>query len=86
MPISGLVVSLSADATQRDAAKSKIAADPRVQLGESAPQRLAIALETATEDEDRHFWRWLNAISGVEFVEVAFIGFDTDSEQLNQTQ
>ena len=79
MPISGLVVTLAPDHKIREHALEAIAADPRVEMGEQLSHRLAIIVETSSSAEDRLFWHWLNELSGVEFVEVAFVGFDEPS-------
>jgi hypothetical protein len=44
--------------------------------------RLAIVLDTASEEEDRQAWDWLGSLAGVSFVEVAFVGFEQPKESL----
>jgi len=84
MPISGLVVSLTADPKLREQATSTIASDPRVEVGTTTTQQVAIVVETSSSVEDRQFWQWLNDLPGVCFVTVAFVGFE-QSESANNS-
>lgn len=79
MPISGLVVSLTAEGDARRDAIDAIAADQRIEIGESSAHRMALVVETVSKDEDRQVWEWLNDLAGVVLVEVAFVAFDQPS-------
>ena len=76
MPVSGLVVSLSEGSQLRAEALSAIRRETRITMGDMAANRLALVLDTASSEEDRQLWDWLGSLSGVSFVEVAFIGFE----------
>ena len=79
MPISGLVVSLTAEAAMRENARAIIASHPNVEVGETGNCRMAIAVETNSREEDQAFWQWLNELPGVSMVDVAFVAFDSDA-------
>ena len=76
MPVSGLVVSLSDGPQPRAEALSAIRREARITMGVFEANRLAIVLDTASSEEDRQLWDWLGSLSGVSFVEVAFVGFE----------
>ena len=76
MPVSGLVVSLSDEPQPRSEALAVIGREARITMGVLEANRLAIVLDTASSEEDRQLWDWLGSLSGVSFVEVAFVGFE----------
>lgn len=76
MPVSGLVITLANDRQRRDTALAALSQEPRIELGVLRASRLAIVVDTATPEDDQQLWQWLNALPGVEFVEVALVGFD----------
>ena len=76
MPVSGLVISLCDGPESRAGALSAIRQETRITMGVLAANRLAIVLDTASSEEDRQLWDWLGSLSGVSFVEVAFVGFE----------
>ena len=76
MPISGLVVTLSSDARAREAALEALRNHPQIELGDGSPHRHPIVVETANSDETSCFWEWLQALPGVEFVDVAYVHFE----------
>ena len=76
MPVSGLVVSLSDEPNPRVAALVVIGREPRITVGVSAGNRLAIVLDTDSSEQDKQLWDWLDSLPGVSFLEVAFVGFD----------
>jgi nitrate reductase NapAB chaperone NapD len=82
MPVSGLVVSLCKEARPRAEAIEKMAQEPRITVGALAANRLAIVLDTASSEEDKQLWDWLNALPGVTFVQVAFVGYEPKGESL----
>ncbi|GAA4443507.1 hypothetical protein GCM10023156_00650 [Novipirellula rosea] len=84
MPISGLVVTLSDNDTERANALNSLRRDPRIELGISEPEqrhamRIPIVVDTQSNDEDKQVWQWLNELTGVVFVDVALVGFESDS-------
>lgn len=77
MSISGLVLTLSHDATA-DVAVSELAIDPRLTLGDRFGRRLAIVAETASVEADRDLWDRLRGTPGITNVDVAFVHLDAD--------
>lgn len=80
MPVSSLVLHLNPQAELRARALEEVAAHPAFLLGEPLERLLPAALETADEQENKACWRWLNALPGVDFVEVLSVVFATDPE------
>jgi nitrate reductase NapAB chaperone NapD len=76
MPVSGLVVTLTSQSPQREAAIEEIRADLRIEIGAIGPSKMAIVVDTATSSDDKRLWEWIQAIEGVLQVEVALIGFE----------
>lgn len=84
MPISGLVVTLSDNDTERADALAALRRDRRIELGITEPEqqhamRIPIVVDTRSNDEDKQVWQWLNDLAGVVFVDVALVGFESDS-------
>jgi nitrate reductase NapAB chaperone NapD len=76
MPVSGLVVTLTDDQERRDSALAAIRREPRIEIGMMEARQLAIVVDTPSGDDDRQLWQWLNSLPGVEFVDVALVGFE----------
>ncbi len=76
--ISGLVATLTADATLADSALQAIAQHPALESGSQEGRRLPLVLETATPDESHALGDWLVELPGVEHVDVAFVHWDDD--------
>jgi len=84
MPISAVVVTLKADASQREIALSKLRAHPRLILGELQKCQLPVVIDTETiveginivDDE-------LPNMVGVEFVHVVCVDF-SDVEDFDE--
>jgi len=80
MPVSGLVLTLSADAPDRDAALAALRADSRVTVGELVAASLPVVTETDTMDAHEALWHELAALEGVLMVRLAFHDFsDVDA-------
>lgn len=75
MSVSALVLHLNPDSELRALAVSEVAAHPAFLVGEPTQRLLPAALETADERENKSCWRWLNALPGVDFVEVLSVVF-----------
>ena len=75
MPISGLVLSLTADARLDDLV-AELGHDPHIDVGTASRRRLPLVLDTADPGEDRALWEWIRSRSGVIHVDVTFIHFD----------
>jgi nitrate reductase NapAB chaperone NapD len=76
MPVSGLVVTLTPEPRRREEALAAIGREPCIEVGASEAGRLAIVVDTVSSEDDRQVWEWLNALPGVEFVDVALVGFE----------
>ena len=79
MPISGLVVTLR-NGRERDAI-DQIRQHPRFETGSHQSQRLPVVLDTPDRDEDKRCWQWLNALDGVDHVDVAMVHFEDADAQ-----
>lgn len=75
MAISGLVLTVA----EGYAAKvtDALRADPRITVGPAQGSRLPVVIETAGVVEDDEAWAWLHSIPGVDFVDVAYVHFET---------
>jgi hypothetical protein len=78
MPISGLVVTLTEDLAQQEAALSAMRKHPAFELGERRHNQVPLVVETVGDEDDRLMWEWLYALPGVAMVVVAFVHFDDD--------
>jgi len=76
--ISGLVVTLTADATLAQSALQAIAQHPALEPGPQDDRRLPLVLETATPGESHILSEWLSELPGVEHIDVAFVHWDDD--------
>ncbi len=86
MPVSGLVVSLVPDPSQRRDALAKIAAHARIEVGQDDGHCVAIVTDTPSAQADKALWDWIYQIPGVIHLEVAFVGFDEDVDESTQSQ
>ncbi len=77
MPVSGLVLTLGPEGTQRDATLTTLGADDRVTIGELAEDGAALPVVTETDDLIEHeaLWHELAALEGVLQVRLAFHDF-----------
>ena len=76
MPVSGLVVSLSDQPALREKAMDAIRDEPRIEIGVTKSRRMAIVIDTASSDDDKQLWNWLQELPGVAFVDVVMVGFE----------
>lgn len=75
MPLSSLVIHLGADPTLQASACAALAANPAFSIGDPSRRLLPAALDSASEEENKACWGWLNSLPGVEFVEVLSVCF-----------
>lgn len=80
MPISGLVLTLSKNSADRERAIQAIQQEPRVEIGPTVSNRMAVVLDTQSTDEDKQLWNWLSDLSGVVFIDVVLVGFEQSDE------
>ena len=76
MPVSGLVVSFTDQPALREKAMDAIRDEPRIEIGVAKSRRMAIVIDTASSDEDKQLWNWLQELPGVVFVDVVMVGFE----------
>ncbi len=77
MAISGLVLTLSADAAA-DVALSTLAADPRFTLGDRIGRRIPVVAETRGPHADHDLWDELGSTPGITHVDVTFVHLDNE--------
>ena len=78
MITSGLVLTLNADAALAEQAVASLHARPEFTPGERNDRWLPVALEAADDAESRNLHDWLNALPGVEFVDVVYVDFEEE--------
>ncbi len=78
--MSGLVVTLSNDATARAAAVERIAGHPAISAAAVKDHWLPIAVEARDQRESRAIHDWLMALEGVEYVDVVSANFLPEEE------
>ena len=76
MPVSGLVVSLAESPELRQLAIDAIDQESRIDIGVIESQRMSIAVDTHSSEEDKELWQWLTNLPGVDFVDVVMVGFE----------
>jgi hypothetical protein len=78
MPISGLVITLNSDAELAAQAVATLSARPEFTPGERNTRWLPVAMEARDDGASRDLHDWLNALPGVDFVDVVFVNSDED--------
>ncbi len=76
MPINGLLLKLSPDPAIADAALTLISERPEASLGDTQDRWQPIAVDTPDVRAAHDFHEWLEALPGVEQVDVIYVGFD----------
>jgi hypothetical protein len=76
MPVNGLLLTLSADRVLAEAARNRISTRPEATQGETQDRWQALAVDTADVKAAHDFHEWLEALPGVEQVDVIYVGFD----------
>jgi len=79
MPVNGLLVKLSLDPLLADAALARISKCPEVLLGDAQDRWQPLAVDTPDVRAAHNFHEWLEAVPGVEHVDVIYVGFDEPS-------
>ena len=79
MPVNGLLLTLSADPALADAARATISTRPEATQGEMQERWQPLAVDTADVKAAHDFHEWLEALPGVEQVDVIYVGFDEPS-------
>lgn len=81
MPISGLLITLDRDRSQRASALAALRDHPSIDVGDGEDHRVPIVVDTLSSDEDRTVWEWLHELPGVMFVDVVYVYFDEDGQR-----
>ena len=81
MAISGIVITLSDDPDQQTQTMAKLAADPRLELGQAKGNQLPAVLCTPSVDDDQHAFDVISAVEGVVCVSIAVVHFDDEGVQ-----
>lgn len=76
MPVNGLLLTLSPDSGLADEARARIATRAEASLAEPQGRWQAIAVDTPDVKAAHDFHEWLDALPGVEQVDVIYVGFD----------
>jgi len=78
MPISGIILTLTADPDRRAVAMASLERHAMIEVGEERGLRRAVVVDSPDEETDRSVWQWLHEIDGVTFVELVSVYFDRD--------
>jgi len=78
MPVSGIAITTTGDATIEKVCAA-LAQDERVQVGPINGRRIAVAIETDSQQEDDALRQWIQQIPDVEHIDIAFVHFDDDA-------
>lgn len=84
MPISGLVVVFESSEANSDMAVDQLASHPSIDVGERERDRVAIVVDSISNDHDVEIWEWIAGLPGVSDIKIAFVGFD-DADNLFNT-
>ena len=76
MPVNGLLLTLSPDAKLADEARLRISSRAEASLGVPQDRWQALAVDTPDVKAAHDFHEWLEALPGVEQVDVIYVGFD----------
>ena len=76
MITSGLVLTLSANATLAAEAIANVKARPEFTPGEHNDRWLPLAMEARDDDASRELHDWLHALPGVDYVDVVSVSFE----------
>jgi len=80
MIISGLLLTLSEDARLADGAEAALRARPEFTLAERSRRWLPVVIEVPDVAASRDLHDWLNALPGVDFVDVVQVNFEEAQE------
>jgi len=79
MPVAGLTVTLNEDEALASAAVGEMFAKDEILLGEVDGRYLAAVMDTPNSRASRKLHGWIEALPGVDFVDVVYVGFDEDA-------
>ena len=76
MPVNGLLLTLSADAGLASQSRKAIDERPETVMGKSNERWQPLVADTPDVKAAHDFHEWLEALPGVEKVDVIYVGFD----------
>jgi hypothetical protein len=76
MPVNGLLLTLSPDPALADTVRLQIAQRAEVSLGNAQDRWQPLAADTPDVSASHDLHEWLEALPGVEQVDVIYVGFD----------
>lgn len=76
MPVNGLLLTLSADPALADAARATISSRSEATQGDPQERWQPVAVDTPDVKAAHDFHEWLEALPGVEMVDIIYVGFD----------
>ncbi len=79
MPVNGLLLTLSANPALAADARATISTRPEAIQGETQDRWQPLAVDTSDVKAAHDFHEWLEALPGVEQVDVIYVGFDEPS-------
>ncbi|WP_145419719.1 chaperone NapD [Planctomycetes bacterium K23_9] len=80
MPISGLVVTFASSLENHADAIESLRVIPEIDLGQASGSKLAIVVDSGTQNRDQEIWNTVQALPGVIDLAVAMVAFDKDNE------
>ena len=80
MPISGLVITLNSEESLAAPAIAAVAARTEFVVGDRNGRWLPVAMEARDDAQSRELHDWLQALDGVDFVDVASVNFEVLNE------
>jgi len=80
MIISGLLLTLSEDAQLADRVEAALRSRPEFTLAERSQRWLPVVIEVENVRASRDLHDWLNALPGVEFVDVVQVNFEDEAQ------
>lgn len=80
MIISGLLLTLSEEAPLADRAEAALRTRPEFTLAERSQRWLPVVVEVENVRAGRDLHDWLNALPGVEFVDVVQVNFEEETQ------
>jgi hypothetical protein len=79
MPVNGLLVTLTSDCRRAESVRAVLSTRPEVLLGPAQDRWQPLSVDTPDVKSAHDFHEWLEALPGVEQVDVIYVGFDEPS-------
>ncbi len=85
MPVSGLLIHTKPDQSAALKLSAAMEGHAAFEVGQRDGCRIAAALDTADEHENKEAWRWLNDRPEVAFVDVVCVYFEEIADEQRET-